>query len=310
MIQIEKDEILQQVGSVLHLCHQIVSRLSRFDCSSSTPFCSWREESLNDSLRREEDCINDEDEDEDKDVYHQDDLWWDDVYPPLHFYTLVYDDDDLSLYDVDTSNFSLQQSAMREDEVMQSPMMENEVIQSTVVEDGLMQSVLQFLHDVIPNSIYDPNWREKQKRKAVHPVFYSIWCNFDAIFSDTTNDEVAYTPVVSGEEIRYCTIDIANVNARFIGNIPTPSYFPIHGVSADPDFYHKLSRGEGEESHKQFYKFNRHSPFGREYGYQTDVGIVPPPTAPIHGYVWKEGSWILHAVQPGERSSTTRRRRG
>ena len=171
-------------------------------------------------------------------------------------------------------------------------------------------SVLRFLHDVIPNSIYDPNWREKQKRKAVHPVFYSIWCNFDAIFPDTTNDEDAYTSVVPVEEIRYCTIDIANVNARFIGNIPTPSYFPIHGVSADPDFYHKLSRGEGEESHKQFYKFNHHSPFGREYGYQTDVGIVPPPTAPIHGYVWKEGSWILHAVQPGERSSTTRRRRG
>ena len=139
MIQIEKDEILQQVGSVLQLCHQIVSRLPRLDCSTLLPaqVGSWREDDINDSLWRKEDSINDDDEE--KEVY-QDDLWWDDVYPPLHFYTLVYDDNDLSLYDVDTSNYSLQQSAMMEDEVMQSPMTENEVIQSTMVEDGLMQS--------------------------------------------------------------------------------------------------------------------------------------------------------------------------
>ena len=37
MKQIEKDEILKQVGSVLQFCHGIVSRLSRLECSSSSP---------------------------------------------------------------------------------------------------------------------------------------------------------------------------------------------------------------------------------------------------------------------------------
>ena len=37
MKQIEKDEILKQVGSVLQFCHGIVSRLLRLECSSSSP---------------------------------------------------------------------------------------------------------------------------------------------------------------------------------------------------------------------------------------------------------------------------------
>ena len=32
------------------------------------------------------------------------------------------------------------------------------------------------------------------------------------------------------------------------------------------------------------------------YGYNTDVGIVPVPEEPVHGYVFKDGhGWILHA---------------
>ena len=46
-------------------------------------------------------------------------------------------------------------------------------------------------------------------------------------------------PQMPTPENIYHTIDLYSVNARFIGNIPKSSSFPIHGVSQDPDLYHK-----------------------------------------------------------------------
>ena len=40
----------------------------------------------------------------------------------------------------------------------------------------------------------------------------------------------------------YHTIDVFNVNTRFIGNIPRPNCYPVLGVSQEPDFYHKRYR--------------------------------------------------------------------
>ena len=178
---------------------------------------------------------------------------------------------------------------------------------SAKTDNVLMQSVVKFLNVVTPDAIYHPNWREEQKRKAVHPEFYNLWKSYDSIFTDVKDDNVDIIKDPA-PAIRYHSIDLFNVNTRFIENIPKPSSFPIHGVSPDPDFYHKLARGEGEYSHKIFYRFNRHSPFGSDYGYETHIGIVPPPTDPVHGYIWCEGSWKLYAVKPGEVSSSRRRR--
>merc|ERR1711963_701945 len=111
-------------------------------------------------------------------------------------------------------------------------------MQSPITDDVLMHSVLMFLHDDIPDGIYDPNWREERRKKAIHPEFYLLWTNYDSIFTDEKDDPPIYH-IAAPEDI-YQTIDLHNVNARFIGNIPKPTYFPIHGVSEDPDFYHKL----------------------------------------------------------------------
>ena len=81
------------------------------------------------------------------------DLWWDSSYPPLHFYTLVYDDE------------------------IQSPML----LQPPMSDNVLMDSVLQFLSVDISNAIYDSNWREERKKNAVHSEFYALWNNFDSI---------------------------------------------------------------------------------------------------------------------------------
>ena len=168
------------------------------------------------------------------------------------------------------------------------------------VENDILQcKVLKFLSTSCPASRYNFNWREERMRKMLPPDLFTLWMNFDLLTSDLKDpqDDVKCSPPV----IRYPTIDITKCNIRSIANVPTPQKHPIHGCSDDPNFYNKIVRGEGDESHKQFIKFNRHGPFGVAYGYRTNLGIVPVPDEPVHGYVWQDDGWVLCAVHPPDR---------
>ena len=178
-------------------------------------------------------------------------------------------------------------------------------------DDPFRSKILQFLSTSCPNDVYNKSWREDRLKEAlVAQEFFSLWINCHLLFQDVLEKDENINVAEFSPEIKYCSIDLQNVNARFIGNIPKPSYVPIQGVSQDPDLYHKLYPRNDYYQVQRYYKFNEPHPFGSAYGYETDVGIVPPPTDPVHGYVWKGGGWVLHAVMPGERSSSTKRRRG
>ena len=145
-------------------------------------------------------------------------------------------------------------------------------------------------------------------RNAIHPEFFSLWTHYDFIFTDVKYEEIIIPPEAV-PEIKYHTIDLYNVNKRFIENIPKPNRYPVLGVSNDPDFYHKLYE---TEPYKKSLKFLKPAPFGSKYGYETNIGVVPPPTDPIHGYIWSEqygGSFVLHAVKPGDANTSNPRRR-
>ena len=116
-----------------------------------------------------------------------------------------------------------------------------------------------------------------------------LWTSYQSIFTVEKDD---YVPQMPAPENIYHTIDLFNVNARFIGNIPKPDCYPVLGVSQDPDFYHK--RYDRDDTTKHFLKS---FPHGGLYGYETDIGIVAPPTDPIHGYILRRGSWVLHEVR-------------
>ena len=339
MNHVEKDDILQQVGSVLQFCRDIVSRLSTPSYSSSSTAPAEVNNNFNYKWKEDHQQINNRGDKKDSDVEAEDDddvedldndfqeeelsqdevgdktevdLWWDSSYPPLQFYTLVYDDDLSSLYDydVDTSKeYELMPSEMMEDQLMQSAMAEDVLMQSPMTEVVLMHSVLQFLHDDVPNAIYDPNWREERRKKAVHPEFYTLWNHYNSIFTDVMDDDVTISPTAV-EEIIYHTIDLHNVNARFINNIPKPNRYPVLGVSNDPDFYHQWY--QTGDPYKRSQKFLDPFPFGSEFGYETNIGIVLPPTDPIHGYIWSEkygGTFVLHAVKPADAQAPRSRRR-
>ena len=92
-------------------------------------------------------------------------------------------------------------------------------------------------------------------------------------------------------------IDLSKVNYSFrVRNLPDPFKFPIKGCSQDPNFYEIKYRSENKRNYYTWDVESREYPHGYMYGYNTDVGIVPVPEEPVHGYVFKDGhGWILHA---------------
>ena len=80
--------------------------------------------------------------------------------------------------------------------------------------------------------------------------------------------------------------------------MPKPQPFPIESCSMDPSFYHTitpttelfdgrqygLGRSYITDSTPLFEKVN---PFGMIHGFMTDVGVLPVPDDPVHGYSLK-----------------------
>ena len=137
----------------------------------------------------------------------------------------------------------------------------------------------------------------------VFPDFQQMWRNVGDLFVQNPDSAQISTTTSPVPEIVYKTIDFSKVNVRNMSNIPKPNYFPIHGVSNDPEFYKKTYWSKGFEYDKKEMNFFKPSPHGSKYGYQTNDGIVPVPDAPVHGHVWSDHlhNWVLHAVYPEER---------
>ena len=50
-------------------------------------------------------------------------------------------------------------------------------------EDAFRTKLLSFLNIATQDYIYNINWREAQRRKAVHPMFYAVWSNYESAAS-------------------------------------------------------------------------------------------------------------------------------
>ena len=338
MNQISNDEILKQVGAVLQFCQEIVSQLSKPQCCCQD-YSQQRSESvivnnLSNILTQTytSDCDSQYEfsgrssSESPKLMPDYDTISEADVYDAIADESGKYDapgptdtaDRTTPSRRRTTSNTLLKKwptfyniTEVSEDPWMQEMTMSEDVMMQqssmTGAKDVLMKSVLEFLSFVTPSAIYDPNWREVQRRNAIHPGFYNLWTHYDSIFSDAKDDSVDVDNIKYPAPVNiYHTIDLSNVNARFIENIPKPNCFPVLGVSQNPDFYHK--RYDREDSTKSFLSS---FPHGGLYGYETNLGIVAPPTEPIHGYVWSERkrSFVLHAIIPEEEGSIPRKRR-
>ena len=310
MLEVERNELLKQVGVILQQCQMIVSRLSS---SSSAPVhvvCQCQPSAP----------ILD----------HNDNYWWDGYTAQLtkfssEFYSLLsptYDD----LFDDDEEDEANPRPAVSMSSSITSSSGEGTSMSTSYeqecnthqrkchdVHDHFQTKMLVFLTKSCPSDVYNRTWREDRLRSAlVDPDLFPLWSNCHLLFLEVLEVDEDIDVENFSPEIKYHTIDLSNVNSRFIENIPKPSYIPIQGVSQDPDLYHKEYPRNDYYHVQRYFKFNEPHPFGSAYGYETDIGIVPPPTDPVHGYVWQGGGWKLHAVEPGQsfQRGIQRRRRG
>ena len=258
--------MLKQVGVILQQCQMIVSRLST---SSSAPVhvvCQCQPSAP----------IPD----------HNDNYWWDGYTAQLtqfsrEFYSLLsptYDDlfdDDDEEEEANTRpavSMSSSITSGSRDGTSMSTSYEQECNtherKGHDVYDHFQTKMLMFLATSCPSDVYNRAWREDRLRSAlVDPELFPLWSNCHLLFLDVLEDDEDINVENFSPEIKYHTIDLSNVNARFIENIPKPSYFPIQGVSPDPDLYHKLYTRNDYYQVQKYLKFREPHPFGSAYGY-------------------------------------------
>ena len=143
---------------------------------------------------------------------------------------------------------------------------------------------------------------------AFFAEFQSLWRHsiVGDLFIQNPEANENCTTTTSAPEIRYKTVDFSRVNVRSIANVPKPTTFPIHGCSEDPKFYSEIVKLDSVDYYGRHYtrpcRHQTSTPFGSQFGYQTNDGIVPVPSSPVHGYVWSDElrDWILHAIHPDE----------
>ena len=231
-------------------------------------------------------------------------------------------DCDLSSTDDDVSSVSSQQSSkfswdMNEDYPVSptserfSPEMKCPTVRNSIPEEecSFVNKVKCFISSNFPNHVYSKQKstqiRQEWLDEGVLNEFQSMWRSaiVGDLFGQNPEANQSCTTPPPPPVIRYNTIDFTKVNVRSIANIPRPEHQAVHGCSQDPKFYSEsviLSYDYYNRPHTLESSHKKAKPFGSLYGYLTNVGVVPVPDTPVHGYIWchDSGGFILHAMDP------------
>ena len=113
--------------------------------------------------------------------------------------------------------------------------------------------------------------------------------------------------IIHSAEVAVPKVDFSKVKPHLHRNLPKPNLYPVYSCSPDPQFYTVCHLVKHVDNHQGcaggckalFGMVNVH-PFGSLPGFETNLGIVPIPQAPIGGYIYKGGTgdnttWQLYA---------------
>ena len=290
MLTSEKNFLLSQLAEVLSNVECLVSKLMYVKCEDEVNFSQEDVSSVTSQMSRE--------------------LLWDNsedfpVYQPTpsQFYSLFYAEEspDDEIKSLDSSQFECQS------------------FQKTT-ECSFVEKIKSFLSSNFSTNVYDvkksAEIRQNWLNESVFIEFQSMWRNVDDLFVlNPDSDEETCTTTTPAPIVRYKCIDFTQVNVRSLANIPKPKGYPVHGCALDPELYNPVRMDKHGKYDSTLPCHRNGTAHGFLYGYETDAGIVPVPDIPVHGHVWKDGKWMLHAVHPPDarpapRPPWTRSRRG
>ena len=113
--------------------------------------------------------------------------------------------------------------------------------------------------------------------------------------------------VIYSAEVAVPKVDFSKIKPHLHRNLPRPNLHPVYSCSPDPKFYTDCHLVRHLDNHqgcsggcKPLFGMANVSPFGSLPGFETNLGIVSIPQAPIGGYIYKRGTgdettWQLYA---------------
>ena len=163
--------------------------------------------------------------------------------------------------------------------------------------DTIISNILSCLSKCAPNLVFNnkksmrlkkKNWRKKIK-KELHPHLLRMWQHSSDLLCPPDP-----LPAMNPEPASpYPVVDWAQVNKRFLGNLPEPGSFPLSGCSPDEKFYRDCD-DPGTYANRMWMVGN---PFGSRRGFLTEDGVIAPSGygQTLHGYVWSDQfrGWVL-----------------
>jgi hypothetical protein len=136
--------------------------------------------------------------------------------------------------------------------------------------------------------------------------FAALWMNAndataeeEAEYDRHLEKELRITPIHS-PRLKKVSVDWNRLNPGQFKNLPKAEAIPLQGCSPDPNFYLAVETSGSYPEERRILKWNKNNrfPFGKLYGFVTNLGIVSVPDVAVHGYRCCEiyGYWTIDAM--------------
>ena len=171
---------------------------------------------------------------------------------------------------------------------------------SVMPDETFIDSIISVVRRIAPDLRYSQAKSDARRKKklrkerrkvtrSVHPDLRTMWQHA----SEFCSPPEVPTHVDTAPASLYPQVDWAQVNYRFLNNLPKPEMFPIEGCS--PDENHLKHFNDPQKYDYRAWRSGK--PFGQRSGFLTEDGVIAPGgyDQALHGYVWSDQyrGWVI-----------------
>ena len=168
--------------------------------------------------------------------------------------------------------------------------------------DPCLDRIISVVRRIAPDLCYSQAKsdarRKKKLRKERRKVTRSVHCDLRTVWqhaSEFCSPPEVPEPVDTTPASLYPQVDWAQVNYRFLGNLPKPEMYPIQSCWTEED--DREYKGWNDPTNYNYRHWRCGNPFGNMPGFLTEDGVIPPGGngQALHGYIWSDqyGGWVI-----------------